>query len=89
MKSKSNEYEFAGRIAHALEYAKDAVYDGEHHKMWVIDQMVRALTGCQLVKEVGIDCNGKSYEYATLGQSAEYCKFVASVGSEWDKGIAP
>lgn len=33
------------RIAKAIEIAKDGQYDGEHHKTWVIDQMVRALTG--------------------------------------------
>ena len=34
------------RIAKALEVAAEcAQYDGEHHKMWVIDQMVRELTG--------------------------------------------
>ena len=34
------------RIKAALKVAfENAGYDGEHHKMWVIDQMVRCLTG--------------------------------------------
>lgn len=33
------------RIKEALERAKWGSFDGGHHKMWVIDQMVRILTG--------------------------------------------
>lgn len=32
-------------IQAALAIAPDGIFDGAHHKMWVIDQMVRALTG--------------------------------------------
>lgn len=32
-------------IEKALEIAKDGQIDGAHHKTWIIDQMVRALTG--------------------------------------------
>lgn len=35
----------AEKIAKALEMAEYGGIDGSHHKMWVIDQMVRALTG--------------------------------------------
>lgn len=35
----------AERIKEALEVAIDGTIDGAHHKMWVIDQMVLALTG--------------------------------------------
>ena len=31
--------------AAALMIAEDAVYEGEHHRVWVIDQMVRMLAG--------------------------------------------
>ena len=37
------------RIAKALKFAENGIYDGAHHKIWVIDQMVRALTGCPMV----------------------------------------
>lgn len=37
--------EFDKRIEAALKVARECgQYDGGHHKMWVIDQMVRALT---------------------------------------------
>jgi hypothetical protein len=63
---------------------------GDHHKTWVIDQMVRALTGC-ISKRVG----GQSQ--LRLGESEEYREFVriARAGEdgpdtyEWDTGIAP
>lgn len=36
----------ADKIAAALQIANDFGHaEGDHHKMWVIDQMVRALTG--------------------------------------------
>jgi hypothetical protein len=44
--------------------------------MWVIDQMVRALTGCPIIQKEGTDCNGKKYLYNSLGKSGEYCEFV-------------
>lgn len=76
------------RIAKALAIAPDAMYDGDHHKMWVVDQMVRALTGCPIVQEAAIDAYGKSYEFNCQGESGEYQRFVAGAG-EWDEGIAP
>lgn len=61
-------------------------FDGAHHKDWVIDQMVRALTNCPTVEGA-----------AGLGDSKEYLEFVAEscVGDEgpntyeWNVGIAP
>lgn len=44
----------------ALDYAKDSQYDGDHHKMWVIDQMVRQITGDQY------DAWVKEFEEANL-----------------------
>lgn len=35
----------AEKIEQALTMAHYGSTDGDHHKMWVIDQMVRALTG--------------------------------------------
>ena len=72
--------------------------DGEHHKMWTIDQMVRVLTGCPLEKSsVRTDINGVPYTYDRLGESDAYGTFVSAYcdgedGSrtyEWDTGIAP
>ncbi len=76
-------------IALALKFAaEDGQVDGDHHKMWVIDQMVRALTNCPIVTRSALDYQGKPYQYESQGESAEYCKFVSDVG-EWNKGIAP
>ncbi len=66
--------------------------DGAHHKAWVIDQMVRVLTGCPTVVKTGKDFNGNEYDYAALGESRSYRKLVDDTiadGYSWDVGIAP
>lgn len=80
--------ELAGRITKALKYAENGVYDGDHHKMWAIDQMVRALTGCPMITKTAVDCRGEDYSYEAQGESEEYLRFVYEVGG-WDEGIAP
>ena len=87
------------RIAKALEIAaQSGGVDGGHHKMWVIDQMVRALTGCPMERRAATDYRGQPYEYETQGESDEYRDWVSDYevgdgdGSEyasWDTGIAP
>lgn len=86
------------RIAYALEIAHEAGgVDGAHHKAWVIDQMVRALTGCPTVTKTAADYRGQSYDYSAQGESDEYLAWVtlAKAGEdgpetyEWDEGIAP
>lgn len=64
------------RIKKALDLAwQYGQIDGDHHKTWVIDQMVRVLCGSQekYVKWV------EAYE-TPLGAEEYY---------EWDTGIAP
>lgn len=71
--------------------------DGDHHKAWVIDQMVRCLTACPNEYRTAIDCHGKEYSYQSLGRSLEYEMFIfeACAGEDgpdtymWDVGIAP
>ena len=78
------------RIDGALEIASSfGMEDGEHHKMWVIDQMVRHLTGCPLVSRRSDypDVHGQYYDYMGLGESAGYQEFVR--GEAWDEGITP
>jgi hypothetical protein len=86
------------RIGLALDYAvKFGGIDGDHHKAWVIDQMVRALTGCPPKQCWAMDANGRSYAYEAQGESKEYLKLVADAkagedGPEtytWDEGKAP
>lgn len=48
------------RIDFALQIADDfGGIDGDHHKAWVIDQMVRALTGDNYDAFVADACNGE------------------------------
>lgn len=76
------------RIAKALEFADEfGAIDGDHHKMWVIDQMVRALTGCPMVTKSAVDYKGEPYTYEAQGESPEYGAFIGGEG--WDEGIAP
>lgn len=56
----------------AIQYGQ---IDGAHHKMWVIDQMVRALVG-------------SDEEYAKLIASANEGEDGPNT-YEWDTGIAP
>lgn len=72
----------------ALKVASDFAYiDGDHHKMWVIDQMVRCLTGCPLEMRSAKDYKGRPYEYETFGESDAYRAFIGD--GNWDTGIAP
>lgn len=86
------------RIGTALEYAdRYGSIDGDHHKTWVIDQMVRALTGCPMVEKSKTDPRGENYTYQVQGESDEYRQFVADHKDgedgpdtyDWDEGIAP
>lgn len=81
------------RVSKALDYARQyGGIEGDHHKAWVIDQMVRALTGCP---EVSKEAAG--YSYKAQGESQEYAKFLADTkaGNDgpdtygWEVGIPP
>lgn len=61
------------RIDSALDLASYGQIDGAHHKTWVIDQIVRALTGDNYEAWVADYCNGED------GPDTY----------EWDEGIAP
>ena len=62
------------RIDKALEIAiRYGQIDGGHHKMWVIDQMVRILTGDEYETIVKESCNGEDGPHTY----------------EWDTGIVP
>jgi len=85
-------------IEHALQIAvRYGGIDGAHHKDWVIDQIVRALTNCPIEEKVSEDCRGESYSFETQGESEAYKELVEwSCDGEdgpntysWDKGIAP
>jgi hypothetical protein len=64
------------RIKKALRIARDyGTIDGAHHKQWVIDQMVRALTDSP---EEGL--GSASYQGQFDTEDPEY---------PWDEGLAP
>lgn len=74
-----------GDIERALDMAvRYGGTDGAHHKAWVIDQMVRALTRCPVTAA------------GAFGESDEYRALVASARAgedgpetyDWDTGIA-
>lgn len=86
------------RVENALEtILRYGGIEGSHHKTWVIDQVVRALTGCPIEKVVAIDCNGDTYTYEKMGESQEYLDWVKDAKDgedgpetyDWDIGIAP
>lgn len=86
------------RITLALQFAVSyGQIDGAHHKTWVIDQMVRALTGCPWIQGTAINFRGQPYQYDRQGESAEYVTLVAehNAGEDgpntytWDVGIPP
>jgi hypothetical protein len=73
--------------------------DGEHHKMWTIDQMVRILLGTPVIISIARWENHTSeYRFHTGEPSEAYRKWVAQQQGEivegepeypWDLGIAP
>jgi hypothetical protein len=81
--------ELEARIDTALFYAGDlAGYDGDHHKMYCIDQIVRALTGCPIVVKTVTAMNGNEHHHEMQGESPEYLEFRRK-NRDWDTGIAP
>ena len=63
--------------------------DGDHHKTWVIDQMVRALTGCAF--------RGRDSNRRCVATSRAYRAFVVAHCNgddgpctyDWSAGVAP
>jgi hypothetical protein len=87
-----------GRIEKALSIAMQySGVDDYQHKAWVIDQMVRALTGCPVVTGQMLDTNNKPCIYMYQSKNEEYLKFVTDAkrgehGEDvyyWEEGIAP
>jgi hypothetical protein len=86
------------RISDALDIAvRYGGIDGDHHKAWVIDQMVRCLTGCPKIPTEAVDSKGQRFTYERLGESDEYSALVkeACEGDDgpttysWSEGVAP
>lgn len=84
-------------VEKALELARAfGSIDGGHHKMWLIDQMVRVLTNCPVII-ITESYEGKEYTFETFGESEEYVNWIKEHNSgddgpntyNWDVGIAP
>ena len=67
-----NERKISAALDTAMRYGQ---IDGDHHKAWVIDQMVRELLGCQEKYVIWVE----EYERGEDGPQTY----------EWDSGIAP
>lgn len=98
-KNDDRTVELGERIQKALNVAISyGTTDGDHHKMWVIDQMIRELTGCPTLKTTVVGMHvSKSYDYEYLGESEAYKEFVRSFEDgqdvletySWDEGCPP
>ena len=86
------------RIKAALEYAlKYGQIDGAHHKTWVIDQIVRALTGSVMVRKKSVDVQGNVHYFEEQDTSNEYARLIDEHrdGEDgpntyiWDQGTPP
>ena len=86
------------RISDALDVAiRYGGIDGDHHKAWVIDQMVRCLTGCPNVTTEAVDSKGQAFTYERRAESDEYIELVKDACDgkdgpntyEWNVGVAP
>lgn len=91
--------ELHARAEAALEVAvKFGGIDGAHHKMWVLDQVIRYLCGAPVLEKHGKGFDGKPFVWKYAGTSPEYERLVKDccTGSDgvyrpeyWDCGIAP
>lgn len=86
------------RIEAALETIRSlGSIDGAHHKQYVLDQVVRLLTGCVPERKTAFDYKRQIYNYDGLNESDEYKKWVAETkaGEEgpetygWSEGTPP
>lgn len=73
--------ELASRLESAISIIDNFGSESEsQHKSWVIDQVLRALTGC------AIETTGK---YNKQGKNDEYLKIIGAANCEWDEGLSP
>jgi hypothetical protein len=76
------------RIRRALSVCwRYGTIDGDHHKMWVIDQVVRALLGSPIKIEAG-----QGYLYEAQAENTDYDMWLRGCEADdapWERGIAP
>jgi hypothetical protein len=88
--------DYKERVEKALDLARElSGFDGAHHKMYAIDQIVRALTGCPMVTLTSKF--NPAIQYEGQGESEEYLAWVRDFEDgedgpntyEWDEGCPP
>jgi len=69
-----------------------AGFDGEHHKLWLLDQIARILKGTKVIVKRASWAGG-TWEYrVSLGEpSKEYLGWVENMkkDGDYDEGVAP
>jgi hypothetical protein len=90
---KQGKEELIKRIEKAIKFAESGQADGAHHKDWAIDQMVRALLGCETKGKIYKDGWGTPYTASIQGESPEYKEFVKQYEGNkreliWNTGIS-
>jgi hypothetical protein len=68
--------------------------DGDHHKIWLLDQIVRILKGTKvIIKEAKWEDGEKEYRITLDEPSQKYKDWVKEYENDgeykWDEGIAP
>lgn len=83
-------YEGFTEKAWAIEYLRlYGSIDGDHHKQWVMDQVIRILKGTPVILKIAKWANGHSeYRFNTGEPSKKYLKWVED-NEGWEEGIAP
>jgi len=85
------------RVENALEFIMQfGATDGDHHRQWALNQIVRILTGCT-EPEVFIFQNGQEIVDDDTGESYEYHEWLRQYADgedgphtySWDIGTAP
>ncbi|MBA3050500.1 MAG: hypothetical protein KKE42_10950 [Alphaproteobacteria bacterium] len=88
----------ADRIEAALDViGRYGQTDGAHHKAWVLDQAVRLLLGCPVVRTTLTAHNGTEFDADVVDSSPAYRDWVRDMQAgedgpdtyDYDEGIAP
>jgi hypothetical protein len=60
--------------------------DGEHHKAWVLDQVVRILNGAPVIIKLASWANGQHEYRYSIGTSDQYADWVAEYRGDDGEG---
>jgi hypothetical protein len=84
-------------IQKALDIISRCTAEGENHKQYALDQVVRALTQCPIVVQESTDYIGGPFRYRAQGESEAYKNWVTNQKNgdsgpdtyDWDTGVSP